>query len=307
MTMSYGEGVDSPPAVVVVGSINQDYLIQVERRPEVGETVGDGTVYVAGGGKGANQARAVAAAGVSVEMLGLVGWDDAGSRLLTELREADVGIALVGRAANLPTGAAFITVTPDGANAIIVAPAANSALDVKCIARARPRLAEAKVLVVQLEIPTSTACAAIAAAGEATLVILNAAPVGTLDEVTMARVDVLVVNEHEAADMLGTNSSDVAGAAAALLRLGPAACVVTAGGRGAFVALRSGRQWHEPAVAVKVVDTTGAGDTFVGTCAAALAESASRACSERQMRRAVREAVASASRSVGWLGVKPRE
>jgi len=266
-------------SVFVVGSINQDYVLSVERRPKPGETLSGATLALHPGGKGANQAVAAALLGARVALLGLVGDDPAGASLRAGLAGRGVDTAAVGSTSQAPTGSAFITVTPDGENAIVVVPGANHRLgpgDVDAVAGA---IRAATVLVAQLEVPLEVTGRAVAlAAASATLVVLNLAPARQVPDALLAGVDVLVVNEHEASILLGgqVEGADAAIRAAGALRgRGPEAVVVTLGAAGAVLADDQGRSAHLPAPRVEVVDTTGAGDAFVGALAAELARGGS--------------------------------
>jgi len=269
----------SAPSVFVVGSINQDYVLSVERRPKPGETLGGASLAVHPGGKGANQAVAAALLGARVALLGRVGDDPAGASLRAELAGRGVDTAAVGTTDQAPTGAAFITVTPDGENAIVVAPGANHRLvpgDVDAVAGA---IRSAAVLVAQLEVPLEVVGRAVevAARSPTTRVVLNLAPARPVPGALLARVDVLVVNEHEAGVLLGEEVDGVAAATRAAEDLrgrGPEAVTVTLGAAGAVLA-GPGGSGHVPAPRADVVDTTGAGDAFVGALAAELAAGAS--------------------------------
>src|SRR5919199_2068615 len=142
--------------IFVVGSINQDFVLKVERRPNPGETVTNAELSTHNGGKGANQAAAAALLGASVTFLGRVGDDEFGEPLVRALQEKGVDTSLLERLAGEPTGAAFITVTPDGENAITVAPGANLRLTPEDVDAASQDIRDARVLVVQMEIPPET-------------------------------------------------------------------------------------------------------------------------------------------------------
>ncbi|MFC8598126.1 ribokinase [Isoptericola sp. NPDC057191] len=258
--------------VVVVGSANVDLVVDVPRHPGGGETVLGGDLRRSPGGKGANQAAGAArAGGADTSFLGAVGRDDSAALLLASLRRSGVRTDLVWRL-DVPTGTALITVSPDGENAIVVAPGANSHLAVE-----RPqaeRIAAADVVVAQLEVPVDVVLAAARERRPGVPLVLNAAPSRALPDALWDAVDVLVVNEHEAADLAGDAAAaadgDPEALAAVLLRRVPAA-VVTLGGAGSLVARRGRPPVRVPAHRVEVVDTTGAGDVFCGVLAAALA------------------------------------
>lgn len=256
--------------VLVMGSINQDFVLKVERRARPGETVTDAVLSTHNGGKGANQAAAAALLGASVAFLGRVGDDGLGRPLVRALQEKGVDTALVEEAEGASTGTAFITVTADGENAITVAPGANRRLTPQDVDDARGAIREARVLVAQMEIPRETVRRAVEVAGEeATRVVLNLAPPFEVPRAVLEGLDTLVVNEHEAAFLLGDPVEGVEGAldaAPELLALGPRSAVVTVGAEGAVFA-RGETAEHVPAPRAEVVDTTGAGDAFVGALA----------------------------------------
>jgi ribokinase len=265
--------------VVVVGSANVDLVVDVPRPPKAGETVLGGRLRRSPGGKGANQAVAAAhAGGADTTFVGALGDDEAADLVLVSLGGAGVRTDLVERV-DAPTGTAFVTVAPDGENAIVVAPGAND--HVRIGTPQAERIAEADVVLAQLEIPLDVVAAAAAARRPEALMILNAAPSRALPDSLWAALDLLVVNEHEAADLAGEPGK--------LLERVPAV-VVTLGGEGCVVLRRD----HEPVrirgIPVDVVDTTGAGDTFCGVLAAALAQG--RSLPEAAQRAAVAGALA---------------
>lgn len=264
--------------VFVVGSINQDFVLRVERRPQPGETVTGADFATHPGGKGANQAAAAALLGAPVAFLGRVGDDSFGEPLVAELRDKGVDTRHVRVLPGVSTGAAFITVTPDGENAIVVSPGANRRLSPRDVDDASGAIRGAEVLVVQMELAPETVRQAVeVAAGLGTRVVLNLAPVREVLGSLLEPLDPLVVNEHEAAFLLGSAVEGVEGALAAapeLLSLGSRSAVITLGAEGAVVAGEGGAS-HFPAPEVPVVDTTGAGDAFVGALAAKLARGAS--------------------------------
>ncbi|MCA5894009.1 ribokinase [Isoptericola sp. NEAU-Y5] len=259
--------------VVVVGSANVDLVVDVPRHPGAGETVLGGRLRRSPGGKGANQAVGAArAGGAETSFLGALGRDEGADLLLVSLGRSGVRTDLVWRP-DAPTGTALITVSPDGENAIVVAPGANSHL-VVAEPQAR-RIAAADVLLAQLEIPVDVVLAAAAARRPGALLVLNAAPSQALPDDLWDAVDVLVVNEHEAADLADdpppSRGGDPEALAGALLARVPAV-VVTLGGAGSLVARRGLAPVRVPAFEVDVVDTTGAGDVYCGVLAAALAQ-----------------------------------
>ena len=252
--------------VVVVGGINQDVVVRAERRPGAGETVvGDGPVVVPGG-KGANTAVAAARAGASVVMCGAVGDDDAGRAQLAALESDGVDTGSVRARAGTATGVAMIVVTPDGENSIAVGRGANATLTEDDVRRAATGAA---VVLAQTEVGAEPAdWAAAACTGR---FVLSLAPVLLLRAETLALADPVVLNETEAAEVVGHATDDPA--AAVLATTGARSVVVTLGARGAAWADRgsSGRVAGTLVAAADVVDTTGAGDCFTGTLTARLA------------------------------------
>lgn len=252
-------------SVVVVGSANVDVVVPVERHPKPGETLLGGELRRHPGGKGANQAAAAARAGAApTYFVGGFGDDDAARLLLDSLQGAGVDCSVTERLEG-PSGTALIWVTPDGGNTILVAPGANRrwAHD----ERTRGLISEAGAVLAQLEVPMAHVVeAAKLAQGP---FVLNAAPSTDLPDELLAHTDVLVVNEHEAADVAGTDG-EPAQLAGLLLERVPAV-VLTLGGDGAVVAERGSEPVRIPAFDVTPVDTTGAGDTFCGVLAAELA------------------------------------
>jgi ribokinase len=257
--------------LTVLGSLNMDISVTVPRLPAPGATVLGGAAAFAPGGKGANQAVAAARLGASVRMVGCVGEDDFGRTLRAALRAERVGDDGVRTVSVVPTGLAMITVDGAGENIITVAPGANREVGAAEIAAARD--AAADVLVISAEVPVAAISAALAAQSRA-LRVLNLAPAPPeAAELVAAGVDWLVVNESEAAAVLGRPVVGLAGAAraaAALAQAGARNAVVTAGAAGAayfgpreVVTVRGFR--------VRAVDTAGAGDAFVGALAVALA------------------------------------
>ena len=264
--------------VFVLGSINQDFVLKVERRPNPGETVTNAELSTGSGGKGANQAAAAARLGASVTFLGRVGDDEFGEPLVQALGEKGIDTSLVKHVSGESTGAAFITVTPDGENAITVAPGANRSLTPEDADAASEAIGDSRVLVAQMEIPVETVVRAVEIAVQRGIrALVNLAPTFEVPRELLEKLDPLVVNEHEAAFLLGGEVEGVDGALSAaskLLSLGPQSAVVTIGEAGAVFANDESTR-HLPAPKVDVVDTTGAGDAFVGALAARLARDAS--------------------------------
>jgi ribokinase len=257
--------------VVVVGSINLDTTLEVQRLPASGETVMAEIARTGVGGKGANQAVAAARQGAATVFVGLVGADAAGGALRDALVEEGVDVDACRVAPEAASGQALITVDAGGANTIVVAAGANGLVKEDDIELAP----QAAVVLTQLEIPLPAVWAAMAR-GRATgaTTVLNPAPApGPLDSGLLQLCDVIVPNEHEALALTGATSPSVA-AAELGARSDGATVIVTLGERGAIV-WRNGRETMVPAFPVQAVDTVAAGDGFCGTLAASLAEGAS--------------------------------
>jgi ribokinase len=256
--------------VLVVGSLNADLVMHAPHLPRQGETVLGATFEVVAGGKGANQAAAAARLGVPVSIIGCVGDDMFGHLLREALHAAGVQIEHLRVVAQTATGTAHVVVDAHGNNAIVVAAGANAALAPDDLADAEPVWADAAVLVLQLEIPIPTVTRAIRLAARRHIpVVLNAAPAQALEPHVLDGVDWLVVNEVEAEQLSGhgVGSPSDAIAAAAHFRRPRQRAIVTLGAAGA-VLVRDSEPLHIPAPQVDVVDTTAAGDAFVGALAA---------------------------------------
>ncbi|MHA7155672.1 ribokinase [Arthrobacter sp. TMN-50] len=260
-----------PSGVVVVGSINADLVVTLERHPAPGETLLGRTMTVMPGGKGANQAVAAAKLGARTAMIGAVGQDAYTDVALSGLHGAGVDTGAVQRVGTT-TGVAIVEVDDDGENTIVVIPGANAEVTPELVASSSQVIADAAVLVLQGEIPAASVAAAVALARGR--VVVNLAPVISLDRAALLRADPLVVNEHEGALVLAqltgsADTSDHGATARALVGCGFSSVVMTLGGDGALLAF--GADLLEiPAPKVPVVDTTGAGDAFTGALAARL-------------------------------------
>jgi ribokinase len=284
-------------SVTVVGSLNEDVLVAVDRLPGRGETVIARSTSRAPGGKGANQAAAAARFGPGVHMVGRVGDDAAGTRQLAALAEAGVNVSRVHRTRAAATGTATIPVEEgSGENLIVVVPGANALLtpedaDVEPVRRA-------DVVLLQLEVPLATVSAAAAVATGT--VVLTPAPPQQLPEELLQHVDVLVPNEHELAQLAGAAPGERSPEELVDLarQLTASGVVVTLGARGALVVpAGKGPALLQPPPRVRAVDTTGAGDCFCGALAQALAGGA-------ELAAAVRFAVAAAALSTTGAGAR---
>jgi ribokinase len=246
--------------ILVFGSINIDVLVPVPRLPSPGETVLGGDYALLPGGKGANQALAARRAGASVMMAGAVGNDGFAALALENLRRDGVDLGLV-RRVERPTGCAAIMVGAAGENLIAVASGANR--DAEAANVPDSVLGRETIVVCQMEVPSAENWAMIRRARTAgTRTVLNLAPAAPIDPALFAEIDILVANAGEA-DALGPDP-------AALGRRLRQAFIVTRGGEGSTAFLADGSRIDTPALAIEPIDTTGAGDTFVGALAAGL-------------------------------------
>lgn len=260
--------------VAVLGSLNMDMVMRVPALPRPGETVLGDRLLRLPGGKGANQAAAAARLGARVRLIGRVGADAFGEELATGLEADGVDVSGVARDDVEPTGAALIMVESGGQNLIAVAPGANGRVGDAEVGRLLDRLGTGDVVVLQLEVPLPTVLAAAAAARRADLVVvLNAAPSGHLATHSLPEVDLLVVNETEAADLTGVPIPGVEAAAAAAEQLGrrAPAVAVTLGAAGAIL-WEQGHATHIDPLPVEAVDVTAAGDAFIGAAALGMSE-----------------------------------
>lgn len=279
--------------VVVVGSINVDLVVAADHLPRPGETVLGGRFARHFGGKGANQAVAAARAGASVVMVGAVGRDANGDESLAALAAEGIDISRV-RRVGAPTGVAIIAVAADGENQIVVASGANAE-----VTAADASLADLEegggVLLTCLEIPMTTVLAAVTAAARIGLrSVVNPAPAQRLPPELLALAPILTPNRDEL--LATTGAGDVEAALVSLADAGAGAVAVTLGAEGALLA-DGARRVTVPAAHVRVVDATGAGDTFSGVLAAWLAGG-------RSLDEALRAANAAAGLSVTRPGAR---
>ncbi|KAB0330268.1 MULTISPECIES: ribokinase [Janthinobacterium] len=288
--------------IVVIGSINMDLVLRVPRMPLPGETLTGGAFRTIPGGKGANQAVACArlsgkvAGAQQVAMVGCVGDDAFG----TTLRAALVGDGIIdSHITTLPgvaSGIASILVDDNGQNSIVIAGGANDLLSPAHIDAAQGLIEQADIVVLQLETPMATVVHAIKLARSlGKTVVLNPAPAASLPEGVLELVDYLIPNEIEAAMLAGVSpeGADAKALAAALQKLGSDNVIITLGSKGVHAALYGG-DFTFPAEVVKAVDTTAAGDTFIGGFVAGLASGMDEA-----------EAIQQGQRAAAWSVTKP--
>ena len=259
--------------VVVIGSLNADLVVKSPRFPQPGETISGGDLQIIPGGKGANQAVAAARQGVKTAMVGRVGSDGFGPFLVENLNANQVDTTHV-LADDSATGTAIIVVDAQGQNSIILSPGANGKVTLTDVDSAP----DAKVLLLQFEIPMEVVLhAAKRYKGKGTTVILNPAPAREILPELLANVDILIPNESELSLLTGMNVNDAASAETAakeILKQGVKTVIVTLGGKGALLVTNiqvSGTQVTKvDTYKVDVVDTTAAGDAFIGGFASAL-------------------------------------
>jgi ribokinase len=289
--------------VAVVGSLNMDLVARAPRLPHPGETLAGHAFAQVAGGKGGNQAVAAARLGAQVAMIGCVGADPNGAQLRAGLEAEGIDCGAVGTSETASTGVALIIVDEGSQNAIVIVSGSNGEVTPQTIAQHEAVLAAADVVVCQLETPPDTVRAALAAARRlGKTVILNPAPAtGPLPADWLPLIDYLIPNELEAATLTGlpvNSPADAARAAEALRHAGARNVLVTLGAQGVHAALDGTGASHYPAPQVSAVDTTAAGDTFIGGLAAQLAEGAT-------VDVAIRFAQRAAALSVTRAGAQP--
>jgi ribokinase len=287
--------------VTVVGSINADLITAVPERPSSGKTVLATDLTRRFGGKGANQASAAARAGANTKLIAAVGDDAEATQQLEELMRDGVDVSAVQTIAGTHTGVAFISVTPEGENSIVVAAGANAELSSEFVLSALSAGRAPAVIVLQTEISAAVIEAVVTwATSKDVRIILNNGPFVPLSAGTLATADPLVMNEHEAREFCtgGNFAAESNLATAVAKKSGARSVVITMGA--AEVQVSIGRQTSSIPIAPTsaVVDTTGAGDKFLGTLATGLA-------SGSELRCAVGDATNAATESVGWSGARP--
>ncbi len=278
--------------ILTVGSLNMDQVAQVARLPIQGETLlGQSTLRLVPGGKGANQAVAMARLGAQVSLAGRIGQDAFGTHLLQALQTDGVQTTLLAVDEQEATGVALIFLLPQGDNAIVVVPGANGRVgeDAKHMQRILATLPQVQALVLQLEIPLDTVIKLVAAAHQIGIpVVLNLAPAHALPLETLRQLHMLVLNEVEASflrdTLTGTSTvspapqtlQEASQLAVKLHELGIPRVVITLGAQGALLAHKDetgeSEVLHQEPLQIQVVDTTAAGDCFVGALTVALLE-----------------------------------
>ena len=289
--------------IVVIGSINMDLVLRVPRMPLPGETLTGGAFRTIPGGKGANQAVAcarmsgkLAAGGQQVAMVACVGDDEFGATLRAALVADAIIDSHVTTMPGVASGIASILVDDNGQNSIVLAGGANDCLSPAHIDAARELIEQSDIVVLQLEVPMETVVHAIKLARSlGKTVVLNPAPAAKVPADVMALVDYLIPNEIEAAMLAGVSpeGEDAKALAAALQKLGSDNVIITLGAKGVHAALYGG-DFTFPAEVVQAVDTTAAGDTFIGGFVAGLASGMDEA-----------ESIQQGQRAAAWSVTKP--
>jgi ribokinase len=290
--------------IVVVGSVNLDLVGVAERIPAPGETLTGKNFQVFHGGKGANQAVAVAKLGYPVCMVAKVGDDEFGERLRRGLRDGGVNVSGVTTAKQTSSGVALISIDMAGQNSIIVVPGANRRLLPRDVDNAKPTLCSAGMILTQLETPLETVEYLASVANRYHIpLMLDPAPARELPSTLLRHLTLLTPNETETCVLCGIdagklNCSTAAEYAQELRERGPANVIIKMGGHGAYLAGKDGRSIFLPAFKVRVVDSTAAGDAFNGGLAVALMQG-------QDLENAARFASAVAAVSVTRMGAQP--
>lgn len=287
--------------IAVIGSMNMDMVVCTSRFPKAGETISGDDFKLAPGGKGANQAVAASRSGAATSFVGCVGDDAFGQVLLDSLTKSGVDINNIRTVKELPTGTATIIVEKNGENRIIIVPGANAQVGMNDVEAALPLIKSAKIVLLQFEIPLDTVFRTIHYASQwGCKVILNAAPAYDIPSDLYQKIDFIIINENEAAFLSSikvTDGDSAIRAARILLEKGVKNVIVTLGEQGAVLVMPD-EHLYAPAIPVKVIDTTAAGDSFVGAFAAALVNGS-------DLKSAVQYAVAAGCLAVTKLGAQP--
>ncbi|MFP4199458.1 MAG: ribokinase [Halanaerobium sp.] len=284
--------------ILVIGSMNMDLVVETERYPEEGETLIGGKFEQIPGGKGANQALAAAKLGDQVEFIGACGDDSFAPRLKSSLKSGGAEIDSIFEIEGVSTGVAVITVDKNGNNRIIVSPGANYELDPARIEQIESKIAEAEIILLQLEIPLNTIEKIVEVASKnKTEIILDPAPAQKLSEHILAKIDYLLPNEGEL-DLLLAEAENKSRAEKIeeLLKIGVKNIIVTEGEKGINFYSQN-KELHLETLKVKAVDTTAAGDVFAGAFAASL-------IAENNLEKALKFAVRAAAYSVTRRGAQ---
>ncbi|HET9824672.1 MAG TPA: ribokinase [Chitinophagaceae bacterium] len=287
-------------SIVVVGSTNTDMVIKASHLPQPGETILGGTFFMSAGGKGANQAVAVARLGGTVSFISKTGYDIFGKQSIELFEKEGIDTTFVVRDKIEPSGVALITVDDKGENCIVVAAGANAALNCTDIDEAKDKIENASLLLMQLEVPIETVeYVATIAKEKGIKLILNPAPAAKLSDELLKKISIITPNQKETEMLTGIKVIDQASAKLAAIVLrdkGIETVIITMGAAGAFL-LHQDNYEMIPGHKVKVVDTTAAGDVFNGALGVAI-------CEGKTVRDAVAFACKAAAISVSRLGAQ---
>ncbi|WP_143463715.1 ribokinase [Levilactobacillus enshiensis] len=259
--------------VTVLGSLNVDTTLRVARMPQPGETLSTENKSSAAGGKGANQAVAAARAGAETRFIGKVGNDDAGRFMVESLKDDGIDTSAIITDATIGTGSAFILLDEAGQNSILVYGGSNQQIKPAEVTAVEDEIAKADFLITQFETPQDATLAAFTVAKKHNVTtILNPAPAAKIDPEILKVTDLVVPNESESAILTGIEVTDEASMdanAAKFRELGVKNLIITIGSKGAYYATADGSGFV-PAFKVNAVDTTAAGDTFIGALSSQL-------------------------------------
>lgn len=260
--------------VVILGSLNVDTILRIKRVPQPGETLQMNDRSSAAGGKGANQAVAAARAGAETSFIGQVGNDDAGKFMIESLKDDQVDTSGINVDSGSGTGSAYIFLDENGQNSILVYGGANQKVTATEVHNGAKQIKNADFVVTQFETPQFAAIEAFKLAKEAgAMTILNPAPASEMLPELLELSDIVIPNETESASLTGIEVTDEASMmanAAAFEKMGVKNLIITVGSKGAFYSTEDGRHDFVPAFKVKAIDTTAAGDTFIGALSSQL-------------------------------------
>jgi ribokinase len=259
--------------VCILGSINMDLVLRVNRMVKPGETILSKDFKKVSGGKGANQAVAAKRLGANVSFIGMIGMDDNGSEILKAFKEDKIDVSHIKVSKSDPTGMAIITVDDDGKNSIVVVPGANMKIDNDSIEEAKDVIKESKILIAQFETTVEATIEAFKVAKENRVItILNPAPAREIPEELLKLTDIIAPNETEVFELTDIKVDDtdkIREAANKLIEKGVKFVIITLGERGAALVSKE-KLIIVPAYKVKAIDTTAAGDSFIGALASKL-------------------------------------
>lgn len=259
--------------VTVVGSLNVDTTLRIKRMPLPGETLAAADKTSAAGGKGANQAVAAARSGAKTAFVGQVGTDNGGEMMIKDLQDNGIDTTGIRENDQVGTGSAAILLDEDGQNSILVYGGANQQLSVDDVVAAKQQIAAADFVIAQFETPQSATLKAFQIAkANGVKTILNPAPAQKIDPALLKLTDLIIPNETESASLTGiiiTDETSMLMSAAKYAQMGVRNLIITVGAKGAFYCTQDGYNFV-PAFNVNAVDTTAAGDTFIGSLASQL-------------------------------------